>query len=136
MFIRLILLFTLVPMVELALLIELGKRIGVWETLAIVLLTGVLGATLARTQGFVLIQRIRLELSRGQIPGDSLLDGFLILAGALLLLTPGLLTDAVGFSMLLPVTRTLFRNYLKKFLKRKFQTGESEIHVNYHIDDV
>lgn len=136
MFIRLILLFTLVPMVELALLIELGKRIGVWETLAIVLLTGVLGATLARTQGFVLIQRIRLELSRGQIPGDSLLDGFLILAGALLLLTPGLLTDAVGFSMILPVTRTLFRNYFKKFLKRKFQTGESETHVNYHIDDV
>jgi len=119
MFIRLLLLFTLVPLIELALLIEIGQKIGLWNTIAIVVLTGFIGAALARSEGFGIISRIQSELASGQLPGDSLIDGALVLAGALLLLTPGLITDAFGFALLLP--------------NQKINTGE--IHVNYKIED-
>ncbi len=133
MLFRLILLFTVVPLIELALLIELGKHIGVWNTLAVVLLTGIVGAALARAQGFDILARIRNELSQGQLPSDSLIDGAMVLAGAILLLTPGLLTDALGFALLIPFTRLVFKRYLKKYFRSKIQTGE--IHVKYKIEE-
>ncbi|MFQ5866052.1 MAG: FxsA family protein [bacterium] len=133
MLFRLILLFTIVPLVELALLIELGKHIGAMNTIAVVLFTGIAGAALARSQGFGILTRIRDELSQGQLPSDSLIDGIMVLAGALLLLTPGLLTDALGFALLVPFTRLLFKKYLKKYLRSKIQTGE--IHVRYKVEE-
>ena len=133
MFIRLLLLFTLVPLIELALLIEIGQKIGLWNTIAIVVLTGFIGAALARSEGFGIISRIQSELASGQLPGDSLIDGALVLAGALLLLTPGLITDAFGFALLLPFSRVFVKIYLKKYFNQKINTGE--IHVNYKIED-
>ncbi len=133
MFIRLLLLFTLVPLIELALLIEIGQKIGLWNTIAIVVLTGFIGAALARSEGFGIISRIQNELASGQLPGDSLIDGALVLAGALLLLTPGLITDAFGFALLLPFSRAFVKIYLKKHFSRKINTGE--IQVNYKIED-
>lgn len=133
MLFRLILLFTIIPLIELALLIELGKHIGVLNTIAVVLLTGIAGAALARTQGFGILTRIRDELSHGQLPGDSLMDGIMVLAGALLLLTPGLLTDALGFALLVPFTRLFFKKYLKNYLRSKIQTGE--INVRYKVEE-
>jgi len=133
MFIRLLLLFTLVPLIELALLIEIGQKIGLWNTIAIVVLTGFIGAALARSEGFGIISRIQSELASGQLPGDSLIDGALVLAGALLLLTPGLITDAFGFALLLPFSRAFIKIYLKKYFNQKINTGE--IHVNYKIED-
>ncbi|UCE19137.1 MAG: FxsA family protein [Gemmatimonadota bacterium] len=117
MLIKLILLFTLIPLVELALLIEVGSRIGIGATLAIVIATGVLGAVLAKSQGLAILHRIRNEISTGQLPADALFDGALILAGGLLLLTPGLLTDALGFSCLIPFSR----RGIKDWLRRKIQ---------------
>lgn len=133
MLLRLILLFTIVPLIELSLLIELGRHIGLGSTLAIVIITGVIGAYLAKYEGFKLIYRIRLELKSGRIPAEGLIDGAIILAGGLLLLTPGLLTDTIGFLALIPVTR----NYLKQYLKRKFKQkiDSKEIHTFYTIDD-
>jgi len=133
MFIRLLLLFTLVPLIELALLIEIGQEIGLWNTIAIVVLTGFIGAALARSEGFGIISRIQNELASGQLPGDSLIDGALVLAGALLLLTPGLITDAFGFALLLPFSRAFVKIYLKKYFRQKINSGE--IQVNYKIED-
>ena len=133
MFIRLLLLFTLVPLIELALLIEIGQKIGLWNTIAIVVLTGFIGAALARSEGFGIISRIQNELASGQLPGDSLIDGALVLAGALLLLTPGLITDAFGFALLLPFSRAFVKIYLKKHFSQKINSGE--IQVNYKIED-
>jgi len=133
MLLRLILLFTLVPLIELSLLIELGRHIGLGSTIAIVIITGVIGAYLAKYEGFKVISGIRQELGAGRIPAEGLIDGVIILAGGLLLLTPGLLTDTIGFIALIPVTR----NYLKQYLKRKFKQkiDSKEIHTFYTIDD-
>ena len=133
MLIRLVLLFTVIPLVELALLIEMGKHIGALNTIAVVVLTGFAGAVLARSEGFGVLNRIRTEINQGQLPGNSLIDGVLILAGALLLLTPGLLTDALGFAMLIPLTRVFFRDYLKKIFRNKIQTGR--IDARYKVEE-
>ncbi len=124
MFYRLLLLFTIVPFVELIVLIEVGKRIGTMATLAIIILTGVLGASLARVQGFLVFARIRDDLNMGKLPGDSLLDGLLILIGAIVLLTPGFITDILGFLLLFPVTRVLLRNPLQQYFRRKISGSQ------------
>ena len=98
MFVRLLILFTVVPLIELALLIKLGNLIGLWPTISIVIVTGVLGAALARNQGMRTVGAIRAELAQGRAPTESLLNGLLILVGGVVLLTPGLLTDLLGFS--------------------------------------
>ena len=131
MFFRLLLLFTIVPIVELALLIEVGRQIGSLPTVALVLITGIAGAALARSQGLLAFQRLRQGFGQGQSPGDALLDGVLVLAGGLLLLTPGILTDLIGFSALLPFTRKLIRRYLKEAIARLIQTNA--IHTNFTV---
>ncbi len=134
MFVRFLLAFTLVPLIELALLIQLGRAVGVVPTLGIVILTGIGGAALAKSQGLAVLSRIRSELENGKLPGDSLLDGALVLAGGLLLITPGPLTDAAGFLMLIPATRRAVRNWLKRWLRNKIRT--TEVHsFTYWVDD-
>ncbi len=128
MFIKLILLFTLVPIIELYVLIEAGTQIGVWPTIGLIFLTGVAGAYLARSQGFQLINRIQNDLNAGRVPAGEMLDGAMILAGGLLLLTPGFCTDLFGFTLLTPATRLLFKGWLKKWLEKKVARGE--IHIN------
>jgi len=123
MFYRLLLLFTIVPFVELIVLIEVGKQIGTITTLIIIILTGILGASLARAQGFLVMSRIRDDLSIGKIPADALIDGLLILIGAIVLLTPGFLTDIIGFLLLIPVTRATLREPLRRYFKNKISTS-------------
>lgn len=124
MLLRLILIFTLVPLIELALLLEIGKRIGVWPTLGLVIVTGIVGATLARAQGFGVLRRIREDMAMGIPPTEQLFDGVLILAGGLLLLTPGFLTDSLGLIALIPPTRDGFKRWLRKKVKSKIETGQ------------
>ncbi|HEX9975567.1 MAG TPA: FxsA family protein [bacterium] len=133
MLFRLILLFTLAPLVELWLLIKLGRQIGLGFTIAIVIITGILGAYLAKYEGLRVIFRIRQELKEGHLPAEELVDGAIILAGGLLLLTPGLITDTLGFLALIPFTRS----HIKLYLKRKFQQkiDSKEIHTFYTISD-
>lgn len=123
MLLRLFLLFTLVPVAELALLVAVGSRIGVLTTVAIVVGTGVAGAWLARAQGLRALRRVQGALAAGQFPGDELLDGVLILAGGLLLLTPGFLTDVLGLCALLPGSRHLLKAYLKNRLRHRLRPG-------------
>ncbi|MCO5172419.1 MAG: FxsA family protein [Planctomycetes bacterium] len=103
----LLLLFTVVPVVELYLLLEVGRRLGAGPTIALVLLTGLAGAWMARLQGTAALRRIQGELAQGHPPGRALLEGALILVAAVLLVTPGVLTDAVGLLLLVPPTRAL-----------------------------
>ena len=97
MFLRLLLLFTVVPLVELFLLVKLGTVIGIGATILIVICTGVLGAWLARWQGLGVLRRLTEDVNQGRLPADALIDGLLILIAGAVLLTPGLITDALGF---------------------------------------
>jgi UPF0716 protein FxsA len=99
------LLFLLVPLVEIYFLIVVGGVIGALPTVALVVLTAVIGAALARHQGLVTLQRVQATLARGEPPAIEMLEGALLLIGALLLLTPGFFTDALGFVCLFPLTR-------------------------------
>lgn len=124
MLFRLILLFTVTPLIELALLLQLGSIIGVWYTILIVVITGTIGALLARRQGVAVVARMRSSMDQGLLPGEELLQGLLVLAGGLLLLTPGLLTDIVGFALLITRTRKLALRWLKRMLERRINQGQ------------
>ena len=124
MLIRLLLLFTIVPIIELYVLIEAGRQIGVGPTIGMVLLTGIAGAYLAKNQGFHLIQKIQHDLNAGRLPATELLDGAIILVGALLLLTPGFCTDLFGFCLLTPLTRNWIKPWLRNWLEQKLRRGE------------
>ena len=129
MFVRLLLLFTLVPIVELAVLIEIGQHLGVLPTVALVLATGALGATLARREGIQAFHRLRDSIGQGSFPGEAILDGVLILGGGLLLLTPGILTDLLGFAALVPTTRYFIKYYLKTAIARRIRSGSIQVHT-------
>jgi UPF0716 protein FxsA len=100
-----LLLFLLVPLVEIYFLIVVGGWIGALPTVSLVVLTAVIGAALARHQGLATLQRLQATLARDELPAVEMLEGVLLLIGALLLLTPGFFTDAIGFACLLPFTR-------------------------------
>ncbi|NOY77616.1 MAG: membrane protein FxsA [Calditrichaeota bacterium] len=121
MFTKLFLLFITIPFVELILLIKVGEIIGLVPTLAIVISTGLLGASLARSQGFSVLNRIQQSLQQGQLPADPLFDGVFVLAGGLLLLTPGFLTDITGFLCLIPGTREIFKRWVRAYFQNKIR---------------
>jgi UPF0716 protein FxsA len=107
----LFLLFVLVPPVEIGLFIAIGGRIGLWPTMAIVLVTAVVGANLVSRQGRGEMARLKSEFGSGQFPAKSLAHGAMILVAGALLITPGFLTDAVGFALLSPQIRELLRKW-------------------------
>jgi UPF0716 protein FxsA len=129
MFIRLLALFILLPLVELAILIQVGQWIGVLWTLALVVATGFLGAALARRHGVRAWIAIRDELRAGRMPAAALADGLLILIGGIVLLTPGLLTDLFGFAMLVPASRNAFKKTLSRRFEQAAQRGEASVMV-------
>ncbi|OUD15685.1 FxsA family protein [Thioflexithrix psekupsensis] len=114
LFQRLLLLFIVVPIVEIYLLISVGKVIGGLPTIGLVILTAVLGAYLLRIQGLATVRKLQRQLEAGQNPEDSLLEGILLLVGGVLLLTPGFFTDALGLFCLLPSTRIFLVRQLKR----------------------
>lgn len=124
MLLRLFLLFTVIPLVELYLLIRLGTYLGVLDTLAVVIATGVVGGLLARSQGLAVLNRIRMELDEGRIPAESLFDGVMILVAGILLITPGLLTDGLGLCLLIPWTRQVLKLWLQQKVQEKVSMGE------------
>jgi UPF0716 protein FxsA len=118
MLFRLFLLFSLVMLVELVLLVQIAQATSTTTTIVLVLATGVIGVWLARWQGWQTVRRIQRDLSEGKLPGDALLDGLMILIAGALLLTPGVLTDAVGFALLVPV----IRRGIKRGMRRRLST--------------
>jgi UPF0716 protein FxsA len=133
-FTRLLFLFVAVPLIELSLLIKLGKILGALNTILIVVLTGILGAAFARSQGAGIVSRIKNALSQGRIPGDELIQGLLIMAGGLMLITPGFITDLLGFALILPPTRKLAAGWLLAYFKTRIQAGQWQVN-NIHFAD-
>ena len=117
----LFLLFTVLPLLELALLFKIGGAIGGANTLLLVVATGVVGAALARQQGTKTLRAIQAQMQRGQLPGAALFDGALILVAGALLVTPGVVTDVIGFSFLLPPWRALLRKGLSRWAQGRVQ---------------
>ncbi|MCP3935125.1 MAG: FxsA family protein [Actinomycetia bacterium] len=111
--------FIIVPILELAVIIQVGSSVGVFPTLALLVLVSVAGAWLVRHQGTGVLTRIRQQLSVGELPTDELVNGVLILVAGTLMLTPGFLSDAVGLSLLIPPIRAVIRRWLgRRFTRR------------------
>ena len=126
MLFKLFLCFTLIPVVELYLLIKVGTVIGGFNTILLVILTGFAGAWLARMEGMHTMMKVRQNLDQGLMPAEELLDALIIFIAGLVLITPGLLTDLFGLLLLWPVTRNRF----KRFLRQKFDEMRTRGDIN------
>jgi UPF0716 protein FxsA len=107
----------IVPALEIGLLILSGKTFGLIPTILLIISTGVIGAWLAKNQGLRAIQQVQSQMSHGQMPGDTIIDGLCILVGGVLLLTPGFITDSIGFILLVPSTRNWIKPFILKLIR-------------------
>jgi len=130
MLLKLFLAFTIIPFVELYLLIKAGGYLGALNTVFIVILTAFFGALLARFQGLHTMLRVRESLGNGEIPAEDMLDALLIFLAGIVLLTPGFLTDLAGLLILIPVTRQFF----KRWLRQKFNKwiNSNRLNITFH----
>ncbi|WP_229754204.1 FxsA family protein [Fictibacillus barbaricus] len=124
MFRVLLFIFILVPAIEVSIFILAGQYMGIPATIVCILFTGILGAYLAKKEGTETLKRAKLQMESGQVPGDAVLDGACILVGGALLLTPGFLTDFIGFALLFPPIRKLAKYWLKAKLYHKIKSGQ------------
>ena len=128
--------FLIVPIVEIALFIQVGGLIGIWPTLAVVVVTAFIGTWLFRSQGIMQIDNILLSISRLDNPVEPAVKGLMILFAGALLLTPGFFTDGVGLALLIPTVRSAVFNQLKKHIKnRVFATEENSRSQHYADHD-
>ena len=121
---RILALFLILPAVELALLMYVSTLIGFGETVAIIVVTGIVGGLLAKREGVSAWNRLNRKMAKGGLPGDELVDGVIILIASALLVTPGVLTDVVGFMGLIPPSRRMIRRYALKRFRRKAEQGQ------------
>ena len=129
MFFRLLIVFTIVPLAELYLLLQVGSVLGVGLTILLVVGTGVVGAYLARLEGWRTLRQMQENLHNGIAPTGELIDAALILGAGLLLITPGIMTDIVGFSLLLPPTRAALKRAIRRRLEAHTSASSSTIEV-------
>ncbi|OOF11578.1 membrane protein FxsA [Salinivibrio proteolyticus] len=114
MFPVLLLLFILVPVIEIGLFIQVGGWLGLWPTLALVLITAFVGASLVRSQGIMTLASVQDRLNRGELPAQQILEGVMLAVAGVLLLTPGFMTDAMGMLVLLPGPRAALAKQVMK----------------------
>ena len=125
----LLLAFVAVPLIEIALFIQVGGVIGLWPTLGIVLLTAIAGTWLVRTQGAMAIGKLQRSFSELDDPTEPLAHGAMILIAGALLLTPGFFTDAIGFALLMPPVRVSVFRYLRSRVRvQSFTMGSTTMH--------
>jgi UPF0716 protein FxsA len=124
---RLLLIFILVPLLELYVLIKIGGYLGAFQTVALVVLTALLGVVLARFEGLRTLHQIRQSLAQGIVPAEEMVDGVLIFVGGVLLIIPGLLTDLVALMLLIPYTRTHFKRWLRRRFDRMIAAGNARV---------
>ena len=127
---RLLFLFILVPLLELYLLIKIGGYLGAFQTVALVILTALLGLVLARFEGLRTLQQIKQSLAQGIVPAEEMVDGVLIFAGGILFIIPGVLTDLFALVLLIPYTRTVFKRWLRRRFDRMIASGN--VRLQYH----
>jgi UPF0716 protein FxsA len=124
----LFLIFVIVPVIELTLLIKVGSVIGTLNTITIILLTALIGAYLVRLEGLGVLYRIQKNMSEGIFPAEELINGVMILVAGALLLTPGFLTDLIGFMMVFPVSRNILKRIARRYIDRKMASPDITIH--------
>ncbi len=127
MFFKLFLLFTIIPILELYLIIKVGGVIGALNTVLIILVTAIVGASLTKSQGLIVLSKIQQALNEGRIPGNELLHGLMILIGGATLLTPGFITDFIGLSMLIPHIRDIYIKIAQNMIRKRVETGRWDI---------
>ncbi|GEN57317.1 hypothetical protein GCM10012290_19180 [Halolactibacillus alkaliphilus] len=120
----LVLTIMIMPALELGVILWAGSIIGGWSVFGFILFTGFIGAILAKQQGTETLQRANMRMQVGHMPGEQIFDGICILVGGLLLLTPGFITDTIGFSLLLPITRGPLKRILKHQIEQMVQNGQ------------
>ncbi|HET7578385.1 MAG TPA: FxsA family protein [Bacillales bacterium] len=119
----LLLLFIVISALEIGLLVLAGHIIGVWATVGLIILTGVVGASLAKRQGAEVLRLAQIQLRNGDLPSEAILDGICVLAGAILLVTPGFITDTCGFLLLIPWTRAVIKVWIRAKLRSMIHRG-------------
>lgn len=123
----LFLLFLIVPLIEVVILIQVGRAIGAGYTIIVIIGTAALGAALLRWQGLATLARVRLSMDQGRLPATELIEGLLLLIAGALLLTPGFFTDALGFLALLPGLRKFVAEaLLVRFIQRRVHPGRDD----------
>ncbi len=131
MLLKLILLLTVVPLLELFLLVRMTPLWGGFGvTVLVVVATGVIGAALARREGLRVLQAVQHRMARGELPTDDLLDGVMVLVAGALLVTPGLLTDAAGFCLLVPPGRAVVRRLIKAWIGAKIRDSQAQFYAS------
>lgn len=128
MFLKLLMIFIVVPLIELYFLLEISQFIGVFTTVMIIIFTGAAGVSIAKRQGYQVINNIRSSLNAGKMPTDDLISALLILVGGVTLLTPGFLTDISGFLLILPGSRDLIAALVKKYFVKYVKENKVEVH--------
>lgn len=123
----LLFLFILIPALEITVLIGSSQWIGLWPTFCVIMLTSIIGAYIAKQQGLAVWRDIQHRLSRGEIPGDAVLDAICIFAGGILLMIPGYITDCVGMVLLIPVARNPVKYMIIKWMERKINRNNTII---------
>ncbi|CAM4188406.1 UPF0716 protein FxsA [Paenibacillus endophyticus] len=119
--------FIIVPVIEFWGIFQMGSWIGGWNTFFILIVMGLAGAYLARAEGRRVWGEAQRQMQAGQIPGQTLLDGLCVLAGGILLLMPGFLSDIVGVTLLLPATRTFYRQMMLHWIEKRMRNGNFKI---------
>lgn len=131
MLFKLFLCFTLIPAIELYLLIKVGSVIGGLNTILLVVISGFIGAWLARLEGINTLKRLRLNLEQGLMPTEELLDAIIILIAGIALITPGFITDVLGILLLWSITRNIFKKLLRKKINEMILKGNIDIKKYY-----
>ena len=129
MFLKLFLAFSIIPLIEIYILIKIGSYFGAITSILLVVFTGILGAYLAKIQGLNTYFRIQQSLQEGRLPSSELIDAVLILFAGILLLTPGFLTDFFGFLLLIQITRNFIKFWLQKIFRKKFISSFPEDNI-------
>ncbi|MFD1348442.1 FxsA family protein [Oceanobacillus caeni] len=113
----------ILPACEIGVFVWIGGKIGPWWVVLLILLTGIIGITIAKIQGTYTLQKARISINNGQVPTEQIMDGICILIGAVFLLSPGFITDTIGLLLVLPILRKPLKRVLYNLIKRKMNNG-------------
>ena len=132
---KLLLIFITLPILELAVLLRLDDAIGLFQTIVLIFLTGIIGAWLVRQQGISIIFKIKKEISDGNMPAKEMIDGVMILIAGAVLVTPGLITDIFGFLLLIPYTRNFIRKWIRHRIEKYVNSGYCLLYTSDAADE-
>lgn len=128
---KIVLLLILLPILDLYILIKASQTMGFGVTVVLIILTGIAGYYLAKTEGKLVIRSINSAMSQGNIPGNEILIGLSILVGGFLLLLPGIVTDIIGITMVLPGTRNFYKEYFRGKIEKMINKGYTKIMIRW-----